>query len=325
MSGTTASVGGSGVPDAVNPNAPETADATAVAASWALGGRVIDLASQAQVVGILNVTPDSFYDGGRHEGVVGAVARGLEMEKEGAAIIDIGGESTRPPLYGGGEPVALEEELRRVIPVIEGLRLQTRVPISIDTTKAEVARRGLEAGADIINDTSALRDDEGMPEVASDSGAPVILMHRRGEPATMQQNTEYADIVGEIGVFLEERLAFAISSGIRPDRLAVDPGFGFGKNARGNMEIVRRLHELSRLRCPILVGASRKSFIWRTLELPVEESLEGSLAVAVLCVLQGARLLRVHDVAATVRAVRMVEAISPSRARQIDSAEVVSC
>jgi dihydropteroate synthase len=279
--------------------------------AWKLGDRLLDFADRVQIMGILNVTPDSFFDGGRHARVDSAVARALQMEGEGADIIDIGGESTRPPLYGGGVPVPLEQELLRVVPVIEALRRRSAIPISVDSTKSEVVRHGLQAGADVVNDTSALRDDEQMSEVVSAAEAPVILMHRRGVPATMQRHTDYQDIMGEIANFLDERVAFAESAGIRRDRIALDPGIGFGKNIAGNLDLIRRLPELARLRCPLVMGASRKSFIWRTLQVTMEESLEGSLTVAVLSVLQGARLLRVHDVEATVRAVRMAEAILP--------------
>ena len=281
---------------------------------WALGDRLLDFGSRVQIMGILNVTPDSFFDGGRHDRIDTAVARAVEMEEEGADVIDIGGESTRPPLYGGGEPVSLEQESGRVVPVVAALRRRSNIPISVDSTKAEVVRRSLDAGADIVNDTSALRDDQHMSRVVSAAGVPVILMHRRGTPATMQQNTEYADIMGEIGDFLEERVEFAVRAGIRRDRIALDPGIGFGKNINGNIDLIRRLPELGRLHCPLAVGASRKSFIWRTLNVTVEESLEGSLTVAILSALQGARILRVHDVLETVRAVRMAEAVVPRKA-----------
>jgi len=277
---------------------------------WKLKGGTLDFGDRVQIMGILNVTPDSFYDGGRYAERQAAVERALEMAEEGADIIDIGGESSRPPMYGEGRQVSVEEECARVVPVIEAVRQHSGVPVSVDTVKAEVARRALEAGADIVNDISALRDDPAMGVVVAESGAPVVLMHCRGTPATMQLNTEYADLLGEIKQFLAERIAAARGGGIAPERIAVDPGIGFGKSVAGNLQLVSRLDVFAGLGCPVLVGASRKSFIWRTLDLSQEESLEGSLAVAVVCVLRGVHILRVHDVAATLRAVRMVEAIT---------------
>ena len=277
---------------------------------WKLGSRELDFAARAQIMGILNVTPDSFFDGGRYAGRQAAVARALEMVEEGADIIDIGGESSRPPVYGEARQVSLEEECARVVPVVEEVRRHSDVPISVDTTKAEVVRQALQAGADIVNDISALRDDPEMVEVAASSGAPVVLMHRRGTPVTMQKNTWYEDLLGELKNFLTERIAAARAGGVALERIAVDPGIGFGKSVEGNLEIIRHLGEFADLGCPILVGASRKSFIWMPMGLKAEESLEGSLAVAVLSVAKGANVLRVHDVAATVRAVRMAEAIA---------------
>ena len=290
---------------------------------WNLGERILDFESKVQVMGILNVTPDSFYDGGQTMEAAAAVDRALEMKDQGADIIDVGGESTRPAMYGGGAQVPLDEECRRVVPVIDELRRVSSVPVSIDTTKAEVARRCLDAGADIVNDTSALRDDEQMVEVVAESCAPVILMHRRGTIATMQDDTEYIDLVGEIRSFLAERIQFCIASGIDSERIAIDPGVGFGKSAAGNFELIRKLRSFTELECPVLVGASRKSFIWRTLGLSVGESLEGSLAVAALVVERGARILRVHDVQATVRVVRIVEAACPVSRR--NSIGALSC
>lgn len=277
---------------------------------WRLKGRVLDFEDRVQIMGILNVTPDSFYDGGRYLEHSAAVERALQMEEEGADVIDIGGESSRPPVYGQACEVPAAEECDRVVPVIEDLRRHSDIPISVDTIKAEVARRALEAGADIVNDISALRDDPEMVAVLAESGVPVILMHRRGRPATMQQNTGYTDLLGEIKGFLEERIAAACAGGILPERIGVDPGIGFGKSVKGNLELIRRLDFFAGLDCPLLVGASRKSFIWKQLELSREESLEGSLAVAVTCVLKGVHILRVHDVGETVRAVRMTEAVA---------------
>jgi dihydropteroate synthase len=276
---------------------------------WQLGSRVLDFAARVQIMGILNVTPDSFFDGGRYQEHEAAVQAALKMVQEGADIIDVGGESSRPPMYGRGEQVSLQEECKRVVPVVEALRRHCDIPISVDTTKAEVARQALRGGADIINDISALRDDPGMLEVAATSGAPVVLMHRRGSRATMQQNTRYQDLLGELKSFLIERLEAVRAGGVAAGRMAVDPGIGFGKSIEGNFEIIRHLDVFAELGCPVLVGASRKSFIWKSLGLTARQSLEGSLAVAVLSVVGKAHILRVHDVGETVRAVRLTEAI----------------
>jgi len=273
---------------------------------WELASGPLDFAVRAHVMGILNATPDSFYDGGRYLGVEAAVASGLQMLEDGADIIDVGGESSRPPMYGEVVDVDVEEECRRVVPVIEQLRRRTSAPISIDTVKADVARRALDAGADIINDISALEDEQ-MAHVAAAAGVPVILMHRRGTPSTMQLNTHYEDLLGEVYAFLARRVARAREMGI--DAIAVDPGLGFGKSIEGNLGLLRNLNRFTKLNCPLLLGASRKSFIWKTLGLTVEDSLEGSLALAVLGRAAGAHLLRVHDVEATCRALSMTDAV----------------
>ena len=277
---------------------------------WKLKDRSLDFEDRVQIMGILNVTPDSFFDGGRYLERPAAVERALQMEEEGVDIIDIGGESSRPPVYGQAREVPAAEECDRIVPVIEDLRRHSDIPISVDTVKAEVARHALEAGADIVNDISALRDDPEMVEIVAKSGVPVILMHRRGSPATMQQNTAYADLLAEIKEFLQKRIAAACDGGILPERIGVDPGIGFGKSTEGNLELVRQLDFFAGLGCPLLVGASRKSFIWKRLGLSREESLEGSLAVAVVCVLKGVHILRVHDVRETMRAVRMAEEVA---------------
>ncbi|MYA22346.1 MAG: dihydropteroate synthase [Gemmatimonadetes bacterium] len=258
-------------------------------------------------MGVLNATPDSFYDGGRYCEPQAAVERGLAMVEEGAAIVDIGGESSRPPMYGAAEEVSVAEECARVLPVVADLRRQSAVPISVDTVKAEVARRALEAGADIINDISALRHDPAMAEVAAQASAPVVLMHRRGTAATMQQNTHYDDLPKTVYAFLQERVCVAHAQGV--ERVAVDPGLGFGKSPEGNLALLGMLERFLGLECPLVVGASRKSFIWKTLGLSVAESLEGSLAAAALAARAGVHVLRVHDVAATLRAIRLVEAV----------------
>ena len=274
---------------------------------WSLGGRVLDFGDRVQIMGILNATPDSFYDGGRYLEPQVAISRGLAMAAEGASIIDVGGESSRPPMYGEAEHVSAAEECRRVVPLVEGLRRQSDALISIDTVKAEVAAQALDAGADIINDISALRHDSAMAGVVARTGAPVVLMHRRGSAATMQQDTYYRDLLGEVHGFLAARVEAARAEGI--ERIAVDPGLGFGKSREGNLALLGALERFADLGCPLLVGASRKSFIWKTLGLTAEESLAGSLAAAVYAVGAGARILRVHDVAATLRAVRLIEAV----------------
>lgn len=244
------------------------------------------------IMGILNVTPDSFSDGGRFLSPDAAVKRALIMEKEGADIIDVGGESSRP----GAEPVPVEEELRRVIPVLERLRGKLRIPISIDTTKAEVAEAALRAGASIVNDISALRFDPAMASVVAEFGAGLVLMHMLGTPKTMQQAPHYEDVVREVREFLAERALYAQSQGIPREAIAVDPGIGFGKTVEHNLELLRRLPELVELGFPVLVGPSRKSFIGAVLGLGVEERLEGTLAACAVAVVRGADILRVHDV-----------------------------
>lgn len=251
------------------------------------------------VMGILNVTPDSFSDGGRFIDPDAAAAHALRMQAEGADIIDIGGESTRP----GADPVPVEEELRRLLPVLERLRGKLKVPVSIDTYKAEVAEAALRHGARIVNDVTALRGDPRMAELVAREGVGVVLMHMKGTPRTMQENPTYADVVAEVISFLEERIAFAREWGIDPEQVAVDPGIGFGKTVEHNLEIFRRLGEFRALGRPILVGPSRKSFIGAILGLPVGERLEGTLAACAVAVVRGADIVRVHDVLPARRAV----------------------
>jgi len=257
-------------------------------------------------MGILNVTPDSFSDGGEFFEPERAVARARQIIAEGADILDIGGESSRP----GAEPVSAEEELRRVTPVIEQIACwRSPVTISIDTTKAAVAERALAAGARIVNDISALRFDERMAEVVREAGAGVVLMHMQGTPRTMQIEPRYRDVVAEVRNFLAERIAFAESRGIKKSQIAIDPGIGFGKTVEHNVMLLARLRAFCELGCPVLVGASRKSFIGKWLGREPKDRLAGSLAVAAWAVMSGARIVRVHDVAETVDAVRMIEAI----------------
>lgn len=265
----------------------------------------IELTATTAVMGILNVTADSFSDGGRYLDVDRAVARGLDLARQGAAIIDVGGESTRP----GAIPVPLSEELRRVVPVIRGLRRHVDVPISIDTQKAEVARQALAAGADIVNDVSSLCCDGEMVRLLAREGVPVVLMHMQGNPGTMQDQPHYRDVVGEVKAFLSERAGFAMANGIRETAIIVDPGIGFGKTLRHNLELVGRLPEFASLDRPLLVGLSRKSFIGQLLDVGPDQRLEGSLAAAVVAALGGAQMLRVHDVLETCRALRIVDAL----------------
>ncbi len=262
-------------------------------------GGVLRLDGRPLVMGILNVTPDSFSDGGDYFDREAALDRALQMVEEGADLLDVGGESTRP----GAPPVPLEEEERRVVPVIEHLAHRVGVPMSVDTYKAAVARRAVGAGAALVNDVSGLRMDPAMAGVVADLGAGLVVMHMRGDPRTMQSDTRYSDLVGEIFRALEESVDRAVEAGVARDRVWVDPGIGFGKSAEQNLVLLRRLAEFRSLGCPVLVGASRKSFIGRTLGIEdPKDRLEGSLAAAVVAVWNGARILRVHDVRATRRA-----------------------
>jgi len=279
---------------------------------WELArGRHLDCGEGVRIMGIVNATPDSFFEGSRFTEVGPAVERALQLVAEGADIIDVGGESSRPPAYGPAAPVPAEEEARRVVPVVEGLRARTDVAISVDTTKAEVARQALCVGADAVNDISAFGDPD-MASVVMDAGAGAILMHCRGTPATMQSDTHYDDVVAEVRDYLLLRAEVALAAGVTPGHLALDPGIGFGKSVAGNLTLIRRLDALAGLGYPVVLGASRKSFIWKPSGLSPRESLEGSLAAAVLGVVHGARILRVHDVSATVRAVRLAEAVESS-------------
>lgn len=273
-------------------------------------GRPLDLRRPA-VMGILNITPDSFSDGGIFLSPDKAIAQALRMTEEGADIIDIGGESTRP----GARPVSAQEEIDRVLPVVESLHKQVSLPISIDTSKPEVMRAAVKAGAGFINDVRALRE-AGAMEAAAQLGVPVCLMHMQGEPRTMQDDPRYADIVGEVRDFLKQRLDACLNTGIPAQRLVVDPGFGFGKTLEHNIELLRGLRALQDLGVPVLVGLSRKSMIGKALGLPVEQRQHASVALALMAVQQGARIVRVHDVGPTVEALRMWSAVYP------DSSEV---
>jgi dihydropteroate synthase len=266
---------------------------------------LIDFTRRTAVMGVLNITPDSFFDGGRHFDAARAIAAGLAMAEAGADIIDIGGESSRP----GAEPVSQVDELARVIPVIQGLRRQCALPISIDSYKAPVARAALDAGADIVNDISALGFDAAMAPLVASEKVPVVLMHMRGTPRTMQADPQYGDVVREVRNFLAERLYDAMDAGIDANSIVLDPGIGFGKTIEHNLQLLRGLSILGALGQPLLVGVSRKAFIGKILGLDPDQRLEGSLAAAVVAVLGGANIIRVHDVGQTCRAVRVADAL----------------
>lgn len=258
------------------------------------------------VMGVLNVTPDSFSDGGLWLDADEAIAHALEMVDQGASIIDVGGESTRP----GADPVPEDEELRRVIPVVEGIRARTPAPISIDTRKATVAERAVEAGATIINDTLGEAGEEAMDDLAARTGAAIVVMHSRGSPATMRELTDYDDLVIDVREWLSRRAGRLIEAGVARDAICLDPGYGFAKNPAQNLVLLRRLEEIVALGYPVLVGTSRKSFIGKTLNLPEGERIEGTAATVAWAITRGAHILRVHDVEPIVRTVRMLQAIS---------------
>ena len=251
-------------------------------------------APEFTIMGIVNVTPDSFSDGGLYTDAGAAIAHGLELEAEGAGILDIGGESTRP----GADPVAADEELRRVVPVIEGLHERgVRARISADTSKATVAAAALEAGATLVNDVTALRGDPAMAELVAARGVDCCLMHMLGEPRTMQADPRYDDVVSEVKAFLEQRMAFAVAQGVAEERILLDPGIGFGKTAEHNLELLARVDELVALGRPVVIGTSRKSFLGRITGRAVDDRLAGTVATNVLAYERGARVFRVHDVA----------------------------
>jgi dihydropteroate synthase len=284
---------------------------------WRCRDRALDLSVRTAVMGIVNVTPDSFSDGGRWLDPAAAIARCRELAAEGADLLDLGAESTRP----GAVAVSADEQVRRLEPVLRALAAEpARLPdgagtalVSVDTRSAAVAQRAIELGAHVINDVSAL-DDPAMGAVVAASGAGLVLMHMRGTPETMQTRTAYADVVAEVAAELRERVARASAAGVADDRIVLDPGIGFAKAAEQSLELLARTAELAALGFPLLVGASRKSFLSRLLGgLPADQRLEGSLAAATLAVVEGARIVRVHDVAATVRAVRVAEAVREAR------------
>lgn len=276
-------------------------------------GRVLKL-DRCRVMGIVNVTPDSFSDGGAHDSTAAAIAHALRLVEEGADVLDIGGESTRP----GADEVPVEEELRRVIPVIEALATRVEVPISIDTSKPDVMRAAVAAGAGMINDVYALRR-EGALDAASELGVPVVLMHMLGEPRSMQAAPEYDDVVGEVHRFLAERIFACEMAGIDKKKLLVDPGFGFGKTAAHNLELLARLQRFTELGVPVLAGLSRKRTIGDLTGRAVpSERVHGSVAAHVIAAQNGAKLVRVHDVAATVDALKVWEAVAAVPAPRVE-------
>jgi dihydropteroate synthase len=268
-----------------------------------IGSKQFDL-SRAIVMGILNVTPDSFSDGGRFDRVELAVEHALRMQQEGADIIDIGGESTRP----GAHAVTIDEELERVIPVISAIRQQSAVALSIDTSKPEVMRAAVAAGADMINDVNALQA-EGAVAACAELGVPVCLMHMQGEPRTMQQDPRYVDVVRDVADFLQQRYQACVAAGIPNDQVVIDPGFGFGKTLQHNLGLLNGLDRICSLELPVLVGISRKSMLGAILDKPVDDRLYAGIAAAVIAYMKGARLFRVHDVAPTRDALAVCDAL----------------
>lgn len=276
---------------------------------WRCGSRVLDL-SRVQVMGVLNVTPDSFSDGGRFIGRGAALKHARTMVEQGAAIVDIGGESTRP----GAKPVSVQQELDRVLPVIEALAGEVDAALSVDTSTPEVMRAAAAAGVHIINDVRAL-SREGALQAAVESGLPVCLMHMQGQPGTMQLNPEYGDVVSEVLRYLEERLRVCEAAGMKRQQLMVDPGFGFGKTLRHNLTLLDHLDSLRQFGCPVLAGMSRKSMIGEILDKPSDHRLFGSLAAATVAAMKGASIIRVHDVPETVDAIKVINTMRQLSAR----------
>ena len=269
-------------------------------------GKVLDLSRRTHIMGILNVTPDSFSDGGQYAAAERALAHAREMAAAGADIIDIGGESTRP----GAAPVAEEEELRRIIPLIERLSAELAVPISVDTYKSSVAKKAIEAGAGIVNDISGLRFSPDMADVVAGSGAAVVIMHIKGTPRDMQQNPVYDDVIGEVMDYLEEGIGIAARAGVDREKIFIDPGIGFGKTLEHNLALLDRLDQFQALGRPIVLGTSRKKFIGTVLDLPApEQRVDGTAATMAIGIERGARVVRVHDVARMAQVAKMTDAI----------------
>ena len=261
--------------------------------------------SHTLIMGILNMTPDSFSDGGQFKSHDKAIDHALKMVEEGANIIDIGGESTRP----GAEAVQLEKELSRTVPIIEAIRLKSDCLISIDTYKSKVAKAALVSGADMVNDISGLTFDHNMASLVAERNVPVIIMHIKGKPGDMQKNPNYDNLIKEVKAFFEVQIAIAKRAGIDSGNIILDPGIGFGKRLEDNFEIIRELGQISTMGYPVLLGPSRKSFIGFTLDLPIEERIEGTLASITAGVINGARIVRVHDIRATRRTLTITEKI----------------
>ena len=273
-------------------------------------GHRLDLEKRTHVMGVLNVTPDSFSDGGRYFDWKKAVERGLEMAREGADIIDVGGESTRP--YSDG--ITIDEELERIIPVIQALAREITIPISIDTYKSEVAREAIGSGASIINDISALRFDPLLASIASKAGVPVVLMHMQGTPRDMQVNPTYEDLIHEILAFLDEAAARAMAAGISEKRIVIDPGIGFGKTFDDNLMVIRELSRFKALPYPLLLGPSNKAFIGHILDREPHERDTGTMAAVAACVMNGAHMVRVHNVSKTVETIKIIDAVRRGKA-----------
>jgi dihydropteroate synthase len=268
-------------------------------------GRSLELGLRTLIMGVVNVTPDSFSDGGRLSNAAAAAEHALQLLEQGADILDVGGESTRP----GALPVSAAQEIARVVPVIQKIAAACDAPISVDTTKAEVARDALAAGAAIVNDVTGLHGDPTLASIAAEFSAPVVVMHIKGTPRTMQQNPTYDDLIGEIIHYLQRSIAIAGRNGVPAGQVVVDPGIGFGKTVRHNLEIMARLRELKTLGRPILVGTSRKSTIGKITGKPVNERLFGTAATLAICIANGAHIVRVHDVGEAADVVRMADAI----------------
>ena len=273
---------------------------------WHCADHILDLSTRTFIMGILNTTPDSFSDGGQFDAVDRAVEHALNMQNDGADIIDIGGESTRP----GADAVSVQEELERVIPVIEKCKAVLHTPISIDTYKASVAEAALKAGAAIVNDISGCRFDQHMPHVVARYNAGLVMMHIKGEPKNMQLDPHYDDLLAEMSQFFQESIAIAKNAGVTEKQIVLDPGIGFGKRLKDNFQILRELRIFSKFNLPLLVGPSRKSFIGNVLHVPPNERLEGTLAAVTASILNGAHIIRVHDVKEAKRAATIADAIA---------------
>jgi len=269
------------------------------------GDYLLQFNGRTLVMGILNVTPDSFSDGGRYINKDDAIRHGIKLAQEGSDIIDIGGESTRP----GAEPLSLEDELNRVIPVIKELSKEVKIPISIDTYKSEVAREALDAGAFIINDISGLKSDDKMAGIAAEADVPVVVMHIKGTPRDMQLNPHYDNMMGEVRDTLTESIEIAVNAGVDKKKIIVDPGIGFGKNLMDNFSLIKNLDFFKSLGHLILVGPSRKSFLWKTLDVSTDETVEATAAAVTACILAGADIVRIHDVKEVMKAVKIADMI----------------